>query len=142
MSRRESLTTPPTCTDFVLESDFPANWPIGRNFRTCKLFAHQKECNKPIAHWPMVSLANCSFPHGKSLAHKTKVHRGGYGAFRDVSTTILSSLSVQFAIFCCSIGYTDGHIPVMAANDTIEVFLMKAPVFEFRFGDLLGKLVS
>jgi len=30
----------------------------------------------------------------------------------------------------------------MAANDTIEVFLMKAPVFEFRFGDLLGKFVS
>ena len=31
---------------------------------------------------------------------------------------------------------------MMAANDTIEVFLMKAPVFEFRFGDLLGKFVS
>ena len=30
----------------------------------------------------------------------------------------------------------------MAANDTIDVFLMKAPVFEFRFGDLLGKFVS
>ena len=56
--------------------------------------------------------------------------------------TILSSLSVQFAISCCSIGYTDGHIPVMTANDTVEVFLMKAPVFEFRFGDLLGKFVS
>jgi len=47
--------------------------------------------------------------------------------------------SSQFSV---PTGYTDGHIPVMAANDTIEVFLMKAPVFEFRFGDLLGKFVS
>ena len=58
------------------------------------------------------------------------------------SSTCSLFYPVQFAIFCCSIGYTDGHIPVIAANDTIEVFLMKAPVFEFRFGDLLGKFVS
>ena len=39
-------------------------------------------------------------------------------------------------------GYTDGHVPVMDAEDTVEVFLLKAPVWEAKFGDLLAHFVS
>ena len=30
----------------------------------------------------------------------------------------------------------------MDTDDTVEVFLMKAPIWEFKFGDLLGHFVS
>ena len=30
----------------------------------------------------------------------------------------------------------------MDSDDTVEVFVLKAPVWEFKFGDLLGKFVS
>lgn len=42
----------------------------------------------------------------------------------------------------CPTGLQPGVIPPMADNDTVEVFVLKAPVWEFKFGDLLGKFVS
>nr|XP_033806083.1 ceroid-lipofuscinosis neuronal protein 5 isoform X1 [Geotrypetes seraphini] len=38
----------------------------------------------------------------------------------------------------CPTGYPDGHIPLMKDDDTIEVFRLQAPVWEFKYGDLLG----
>ncbi|XP_053311376.1 ceroid-lipofuscinosis neuronal protein 5 [Spea bombifrons] len=38
----------------------------------------------------------------------------------------------------CPTGYADGSIPVMKNEDTIEVFRLQAPVWEFKYGDLLG----
>ncbi|XP_078721042.1 bis(monoacylglycero)phosphate synthase CLN5-like isoform X1 [Lampetra fluviatilis] len=39
----------------------------------------------------------------------------------------------------CPDGDPGGSIPAMAPEDVLEVFLLKAPVWEFKFGDLLGK---
>lgn len=38
----------------------------------------------------------------------------------------------------CPTGPTDGSIPLMKEDDIIEVFRLQAPVWEFKFGDLLG----
>ena len=52
------------------------------------------------------------------------------------------------AVICTDIrcrvlaGYKAGYIPKMDSDDTVEVFVLKAPVWEFKFGDLLGKFVS
>ena len=40
------------------------------------------------------------------------------------------------------IGFSNSTVPVMDTDDTVEVFLMKAPIWEFKFGDLLGHFVS
>ena len=49
-------------------------------------------------------------------------------------------------VFSCSnvsvVGFKPGYIPQMMANDTIDVFVLKAPVWEFKFGDLLKHFVS
>ena len=42
----------------------------------------------------------------------------------------------------CPTGDTDGKIPVMEDTDQVEVLALKAPVWEWRYGDLMGKLVS
>ena len=39
-------------------------------------------------------------------------------------------------------GYAPGYIPAMADDDTLDVFLLKAPVWEFKVGDILGEFVS
>lgn len=39
-------------------------------------------------------------------------------------------------------GFPKGYIPVMDKDDTLEVFIMKAPVWEFKFGKLLSYFVS
>ena len=39
-------------------------------------------------------------------------------------------------------GYSDGHVPSMTDDDTLDVFVLKAPVWEFVTGDLLGHFVS
>lgn len=39
-------------------------------------------------------------------------------------------------------GYEPGYIPKMDDGDTIEIFELKAPVWEFKFGKLLGEFVS
>ena len=54
---------------------------------------------------------------------------------------IVLVLANQTAI-CFPAGYGNGSIPMMASNDTIEVFQLQAPVWEFKFGDLLGDFVS
>ncbi|XP_068121346.1 bis(monoacylglycero)phosphate synthase CLN5 [Hyperolius riggenbachi] len=38
----------------------------------------------------------------------------------------------------CPTGYPDGSIPLMKDEDTIEVFRLQAPVWEFKYGGLLG----
>uniref|UniRef100_H2ZSF0 Bis(monoacylglycero)phosphate synthase CLN5 n=1 Tax=Latimeria chalumnae TaxID=7897 RepID=H2ZSF0_LATCH len=38
----------------------------------------------------------------------------------------------------CPTGSSDGSIPLMKEEDTIEVFRLQAPVWEFKYGDLLG----
>lgn len=38
----------------------------------------------------------------------------------------------------CPTGYADGSIPLMKDEDTIEIFRLQAPVWEFKYGDLLG----
>ncbi|XP_065176589.1 bis(monoacylglycero)phosphate synthase CLN5-like [Sycon ciliatum] len=40
----------------------------------------------------------------------------------------------------CPTGDSTGKIPVMADTDQIEVLALKAPVWEFKYGDLLGTL--
>nr|AAI60709.1 LOC100158286 protein [Xenopus laevis] len=42
----------------------------------------------------------------------------------------------------CPTGYADGSIPVMKNEDIIQVFRLQAPVWEFKYGDLLGHFVS
>lgn len=42
----------------------------------------------------------------------------------------------------CPTGRSSNTMPRFHDFDTIEVFALKAPVFEFKFGDLLGKFVS
>ena len=42
----------------------------------------------------------------------------------------------------CPTGNTDGSIPVMDSDDTVDVIVLKTPVWEFKFGDLLGLFVS
>ncbi|XP_006639091.3 bis(monoacylglycero)phosphate synthase CLN5 [Lepisosteus oculatus] len=39
----------------------------------------------------------------------------------------------------CPTGLPDGTIPTMKDSDTIQVFRLQAPVWEFKYGDLLGK---
>ncbi len=51
-----------------------------------------------------------------------------------------SYCKAQYAF--CPTGFKAGFIPTMADNDTIEVFVLKAPVWEFKFGDLLSNFVS
>ncbi|KAI8495313.1 Ceroid-lipofuscinosis neuronal protein 5 [Branchiostoma belcheri] len=38
----------------------------------------------------------------------------------------------------CPTGHPDGSMPKMMDSDVVEVFSMKAPVWEFKFGDLLA----
>lgn len=40
------------------------------------------------------------------------------------------------------IGYGDSHLPTFSDKDEIDLFVLKAPVWEFKFGKLLGDLVS
>ncbi len=42
----------------------------------------------------------------------------------------------------CPTGDPDGRIPVMSDSDMISVFRLQTPVWEFKYGDTLGKLVS
>ena len=53
----------------------------------------------------------------------------------------VSSCSVHITSFSL-VGYKPGYIPKMDDDDTIEVFELKAPVWEFKFGRLLGDFVS
>ncbi|XP_018955696.1 ceroid-lipofuscinosis neuronal protein 5 [Cyprinus carpio] len=39
----------------------------------------------------------------------------------------------------CPSGDPDGRIPVMSDSDNISVFRLQTPVWEFRYGDMLGK---
>ncbi|XP_013378841.1 ceroid-lipofuscinosis neuronal protein 5 [Lingula anatina] len=39
----------------------------------------------------------------------------------------------------CPTGRGNGSMPKMQSSDIIEIYALKAPVFEFKFGDLLGK---
>lgn len=42
----------------------------------------------------------------------------------------------------CPTGDRDSRIPYMRNSDVISVFRLQAPVWEFKYGDLLGKFVS
>ena len=42
----------------------------------------------------------------------------------------------------CPNGSADGSTPVLGEDDVIDVLALKAPVWDFKFGDLLGKFVS
>ena len=41
----------------------------------------------------------------------------------------------------CPTGRESNTMPKFNDVDTVEVYALKAPVFEFKFGDLLGKFV-
>ena len=53
-----------------------------------------------------------------------------------------SCVCAQLLCMCVSAGYSDGHIPEFDHDDTIELFVLKAPVWEFKFGRLLADVVS
>ena len=40
------------------------------------------------------------------------------------------------------LGFSDGHLPSFPKEDKIELYVLKAPVWEFKYGKLLGKFVS
>lgn len=42
----------------------------------------------------------------------------------------------------CPTGDRDGRFPYMRDSDIISVYRLQAPVWEFKYGDLLGKIVS
>lgn len=42
----------------------------------------------------------------------------------------------------CPTGDGDSRIPYMRDSDVLSVFRLQAPVWEFKYGDLLGKFVS
>lgn len=42
----------------------------------------------------------------------------------------------------CPTGDRDGRIPNMRDSDVISVYRLQTPVWEFKYGDLLGKVVS
>ena len=42
----------------------------------------------------------------------------------------------------CPTGEVPNTMPQFHPDDNIEIFALKAPVFEFKLGDLLGKFVS
>lgn len=42
----------------------------------------------------------------------------------------------------CPTGDRDGRIPYMRDSDVISVYRLQTPVWEFKYGDLLGKFVS
>lgn len=42
----------------------------------------------------------------------------------------------------CPTGDRDGQIPHMRDTDVISVYRLQTPVWEFKYGDLLGKFVS
>lgn len=42
----------------------------------------------------------------------------------------------------CPTGFPAGYFPPIADNDTLDMFILKAPVWEFKVGDLLGEFVS
>lgn len=42
----------------------------------------------------------------------------------------------------CPTGDRDGEIPKMRGLDVISVYRLQTPVWEFKYGDLLGKFVS
>ena len=42
----------------------------------------------------------------------------------------------------CPTGEVPNTMPKFYPDDVVEVYALKAPVFEFEFGDLLGKFVS
>ena len=43
---------------------------------------------------------------------------------------------------CVFTGYSNESIPVFDNDDTIELYVLKAPVWEFKFGRLLADLVG
>ena len=40
------------------------------------------------------------------------------------------------------LGFSDSHIPSFDDDDKIDLYVLKAPVWEFKFGKLLADLVS
>ena len=42
----------------------------------------------------------------------------------------------------CPTGDTHGALPKMDLDDTVDVIVLKTPVWEFKYGNLLGLLVS
>lgn len=52
----------------------------------------------------------------------------------------VSSFKALYAF--CPNGSTNGSIPKMADDDQIDLLALQAPVWEFKFGDLLGHFVS
>lgn len=42
----------------------------------------------------------------------------------------------------CPTGFPPGYFPPIADNDTLDMFILKAPVWEFKVGDILGEFVS
>ena len=42
----------------------------------------------------------------------------------------------------CPTGRSSNMMPTFKATDTLYVYALKAPVWEFKFGDLLAKFVS
>lgn len=42
----------------------------------------------------------------------------------------------------CPTGDRDGRIPYMRDSDVISVYRLQTPVWEFKYGGLLGKFVS
>ena len=58
----------------------------------------------------------------------------------DVQNDMIGGQMMKY--FLSSLGYKDSHIPSFADDDVIEIFLLKAPVWEFKFGKLLSEIVS
>ncbi|MEQ2175008.1 hypothetical protein GOODEAATRI_013729 [Goodea atripinnis] len=42
----------------------------------------------------------------------------------------------------CPTGDRDGRFPYMRDSDIVSVYRLQTPVWEFKYGDVLGKLVS
>lgn len=58
-------------------------------------------------------------------------------AFLSLSTLGIDPYCQAKYTFCP----TGSPVPVMKDDDVIEVFRLQAPVWEFKYGDLLGHLV-
>ena len=65
-----------------------------------------------------------------------------YSFRRYASRPVFNSYCQPGYVPFCPTGRLPYNMPKFGPDDNIEVYALKAPVFEFKFGDLLGKFVS